>query len=65
MKATYTTPLLEEVGGVATLTAAFGTSSRVDFSEFPQIPSSNGSFDLCSSEGSSPSTDPDFCEDRN
>ena len=64
MKATYTTPLLEEIGGVATLTAAFGTAPRADFSEFPQIPSATGSFDICSSEGNSPSSDPDFCEDR-
>ena len=47
MKKTYQAPALEEVGGVATLTAAFGTSSRMDFSEFPQIQASNGSFDVC------------------
>ena len=47
MKKTYNAPALEEVGGVATLTAAFGTSSRRDFSEFPQVQASNGSFDVC------------------
>ena len=47
MKKTYNAPSLEEVGGVAALTAAFGTSSRVDFSEFPLVPRGNGSFDVC------------------
>ena len=47
MKATYTPPSFEEVGGVATLTAAFGSDPRADFSEFPQIPAATGSFDVC------------------
>ena len=47
MKKTYNAPSLNEVGTVAQLTAAFGTSSRRDFSEFPQIQASNGSFDVC------------------
>ena len=61
MKATYTTPLLEEIGGVATLTAAFGTAPRADFSEFPQIPSATGSFDVCDGIDNGPE-DSDFCE---
>ena len=62
MKATYTTPLLEEVGGVATLTAAFGSDPRADFSEFPQIPAATGSFDLCDDAGTGNPSDADFCE---
>ena len=62
MKAAYTPPSLDEVGGVATLTAAFGTSPRADFSEFPLIPASNGSFDICDSDDVGADSDPDFCE---
>ena len=47
MKKTYQAPALEEVGAISALTAAFGTSSRMDFSEFPQIAAGNGSFDVC------------------
>ena len=61
MKATYTTPLLEEIGGVATLTAAFGSSTRVDFSEFNNE-RGQGSFDVCDENRDGPSADPDFCE---
>ncbi|MGB3541477.1 lasso peptide [Rubrivirga sp.] len=60
MKKTYQAPLLEEIGGVATLTAALGTDSRADFSEFPALPASNGSFDACDSNPNN-NTDPDFC----
>ena len=61
MKAAYIAPSLEEVGGVATLTAAFGTAPRADFSEFPQIPSATGSFDVCDAPPDGPD-DADFCE---
>ena len=47
MKKTYNAPALEEVGEITTLTAAFGTSPRNDFSEFPAIPPATGSFDAC------------------
>ena len=47
MKKTYNAPALDEVGGIATLTAAFGTSPRTDFSEFPAIPEATGSIDVC------------------
>lgn len=60
MKKTYQAPALEEVGGIASLTAALGTSTRVDFSEFPALPASTGSFDACDSDPSN-NTDPDFC----
>ncbi|MEM1115075.1 MAG: lasso peptide [Bacteroidota bacterium] len=62
MKKAYQAPVLEEVGGVAALTAALGTSTRVDFSEFPALPSSTGSFDACDSD---PTNNPggDFCVD--
>ena len=43
----YIAPALQEVGTVATLTAAFGTSARRDFSEFPQVQPGTGSFDVC------------------
>ena len=56
----YQTPALEEVGGIAALTAALGTSTRVDFSEFPALPSGTGSFDACDSNPDN-NTDPDFC----
>ena len=61
MKATYTSPSLEEVGGVATLTAAFGSDPRADFSEFPLIPSATGSFDVCDPNNNG-MDDADFCE---
>ena len=57
MKKAYQAPAVTEVGGVATLTAAFGTSSRMDFSEFPQVTASNGSFDVC--DPSRANSDPD------
>ena len=61
MKKTYQAPALEEIGGVAALTAAFGTDPRSDFSEFPLIPAATGSFDICDSNPAN--DDPDsFCE---
>lgn len=62
MKKIYNAPVLDEVGGIASLTAAFGTSARPDFSEFPEQPASTGSFDLCDGEPGGPNSDPDFCE---
>ncbi|WP_420457508.1 hypothetical protein [Rubrivirga sp.] len=47
MKKTYTSPALEPIGGITSLTAAFGTSPAPDVSEFPQIPADEGSFDIC------------------
>ncbi|WP_420457506.1 hypothetical protein [Rubrivirga sp.] len=47
MKKTYEAPRLETFGGVASLTAAFGTDPAPDVSEFPQIPAETGSFDIC------------------
>ena len=47
MNKTYTSPVLVELGAVEELTAALGTSARPDFSVFPQIPASTGSFDIC------------------
>ena len=46
MKKTYPSPALEAFGSVATLTAAFGSDPAPDVSEFPQVPASNGSFDV-------------------
>ena len=62
MKNTYQAPLLQEIGGVVDLTAAFGTDPRTDFSEFPLVPADTGSFDVCDSN---PNNNPDgsFCDD--
>ncbi|MEM1115888.1 MAG: hypothetical protein AAGJ11_05245 [Bacteroidota bacterium] len=62
MKKTYHAPVAEDLGAVSALTAALGTSTRVDFSEFPSLPSSTGSFDVCDSD---PTNNPggDFCMD--
>ncbi|MEM6288470.1 MAG: hypothetical protein AAF845_15130 [Bacteroidota bacterium] len=62
MKKTYHAPVAEDLGTVPALTAALGTSTRVDFSEFPSLPSSTGSFDVCDSD---PTNNPggDFCMD--
>ena len=57
MKKTYSAPALDEVGTVARFTAAFGTAPQSDFSEFPLIPASTGSFDLC--DPNRADTDPD------
>jgi hypothetical protein len=52
-KKTYEAPALQEFGTVAGLTAAIGSSSDVDQSEFPaQFPASEGSFDVCNNDGS-------------
>jgi hypothetical protein len=47
MKRTYEAPALDEFGDVAQLTAALGAPIRPDVSEFPGIPSGQGSFDIC------------------
>lgn len=60
MKKLYIAPVIDEVGGVAGMTAAFGSSARPDFSEFPDQPASTGSFDACDSNPGN-NTDPDFC----
>ncbi len=60
MKKTYEAPVLEEVGAVSTITAALGSSTRRDFSEFPALPSTTGSFDACDSNPNN-SPDPSFC----
>ena len=47
-KKDYVAPAVEEFGTVADLTAAIGSSSREDQSEFPeQFPPDQGSFDVC------------------
>ena len=46
MRKNYNAPSLEEVGGVAAITAAFGTSTRSDFNEFANT-RGDGSFDIC------------------
>ena len=55
MKQPYVSPKLVELGAVGQLTAALGSSTRPDFSSFPQIPASTGSFDIC------PNSDPGQC----
>lgn len=47
MTKTYIAPEVVELGAVEELTAALGNESRVDFSTFPAIPASMGSFDIC------------------
>ena len=47
MNKPYTPPVLVELGEVSDLTAALGAAPRPDFSVFPQIPASTGSFDIC------------------
>lgn len=47
-KKPYTSPDFVEFGTVAELTAAIGSSSREDQSDFPQqFPPDGGSFDVC------------------
>ena len=61
MKKTYHAPALGEVGGITSLTAAFGSDPRRDFSEFPQVQASTGSFDVC--DRNTANNDPaSFCE---
>ena len=55
MTKTYIAPALVELGAVQQMTAALGSDVRVDFSTFPQIPASTGSFDIC------PNNDPNQC----
>jgi len=43
----WATPTIAHIGSVASLTAALGSSSRPDQSEFPQIQAHTGSFDIC------------------
>lgn len=50
MKKSYQAPELVEFGTVGELTAALGSSSRPDQSEFPEIPASTGSFDVCDND---------------
>lgn len=48
MKKHYSIPELVEFGAVAELTAAIGSDSQDDQSDFPQqFPPDNGSFDVC------------------
>lgn len=47
MKKEYVSPELSELGTMVELTAALGTHSHPDQSEFPEIPASNGSWDIC------------------
>lgn len=51
MKKHYAMPELVEFGTVAELTAAIGSSSQEDQSEFPEeFPPDGGSFDVCSND---------------
>ncbi len=61
MKKLYTTPVLQEVGGVAGMTAAFGSAARTDFSEFPEVQPDSGSFDVCDGNSNN-NPDGSFCE---
>ena len=48
IKDLYVKPELKRVGSVAGLTAALGSGSREDQSDFPgRFPPSTGSFDVC------------------
>ena len=62
MKKIYQAPAVEDLGAVPALTAALGSSTRVDFSEFPALPSSTGSFDVCDSDFTN-SPQNSFCEE--
>lgn len=51
MKKHYTSPELAEFGTVVALTAAIGSSSNDDQSDFPQeFPPGTGSYDVCNNE---------------
>jgi hypothetical protein len=53
MKKLYEAPTLLDFGTVADLTAAVGSSSQEDQSEFPeQFPPDTGSFDICDNDDS-------------
>ena len=60
MKKAYTTPTLEEVGAVSAITAAVGSSTRVDFNEFSGARGS-GSFDICDGNPGNNPPGTDFC----
>lgn len=61
MKKIYHSPAIDEVGGIATLTAAFGSDPRTDFSEFSEVTASTGSVDVC--DGDETNNNPaSFCE---
>lgn len=48
MKFTYSPPVVTNIGSVGALTAAIGSSSNDDQSDFPQqFPPGTGSFDVC------------------
>lgn len=47
MSKPYIAPEVVELGAVEELTAALGSAPRADFSQFPQIPATTGSFDIC------------------
>ena len=47
MKKAYLSPVVESFGSIENLTRSFGSDPSPDVSEFPQIPASNGSFDIC------------------
>ncbi len=50
-KKTYEAPAVQEFGTVAGLTAAIGSSSDTDQSDFPQqFPPDGGSFDVCDND---------------
>ena len=52
-KKTYEATAMQEFGTVAGLTAAIGSSSDEDQSEFPQqFPPDGGSFDVCNNDSS-------------
>lgn len=50
-KKPYAAPAVQEFGTVADLTAAIGSSSSEDQSEYPQqFPPDGGSFDVCNND---------------
>jgi len=50
-KKAYAAPAIHEFGTVADLTAAIGSSSKEDQSDFPQqFPPDGGSFDVCNND---------------
>ena len=56
MKKPYDAPELVEYGTVAELTAALGSDSTPDYSDYPSIPASTGSFDICTNQDHDPQT---------
>lgn len=51
MKKRYNTPSVSDFGSITELTAAIGSSSQEDQSEFPeQFPPDGGSFDVCDND---------------